>query len=134
MKAKFFASKIAGKLVYENPEKLKAFIAGLKVNIRQKITFEKYVQKRSLPQNAYYHGVVVKMVADYTGMRPEEAHEGLKWMFLKERGEYMPTVKSTAKLTTKEFIDYIEQCVIWAAEFLGVVIPDPNYPDIVVDE
>ena len=129
MKAIFYAAPFAGKLVHEHPEKLKAFIAGLKPTIRQKITIEKYIQKRSSQQRKYYFGVVVKLIADHCGMTPQEAHEALKWMFLQERGEYMPTVRSTAKLTTKEFMDYIEQCVIWAAEFLQIVVPDPNFPD-----
>ena len=38
----------------------------------------------------------------------------------------MPKVKSTTKLSTKEFNEYIEQIQVWAASEHGVVIPDPN--------
>lgn len=129
MKAVFYASKIAGKLKHENPEKLKAFIAGLKPTIRQKITIEKYVQKRSNPQNNYYFGVVVDMIVKETGSDKDTVHAELKKMFLLIKDGKIPIVGSTKKLSTIDFNEYINQCVLWSAEWLGVVIPDPNYPD-----
>jgi len=131
--ATFYAKKTSREsghhIEFEHLAQYKAYLSGIKDDTQLEIRIKKYIQKRSNPQNRYYWKIVVNMVADHCGMTPQEAHEGLKWMFLKERGEYMPTVKSTAKLTTKEFVDYIEQCVIWAAQFLSVVIPDPTYPD-----
>lgn len=94
--------------------------------------------KRSLNQNAYYHGVVVPLVKDglnemgYKEIRTnEDAHEVLKSMFLKkqipnEHGEFIELNGSTAKLTTVEFMEFKEDIQQWAAEYLGINIPDPN--------
>ena len=122
-------SRTGDKIIFEREPILHAYLRSLPEDKRLEITIKKYAQKRSNQQRKFYWAVVVKMIADHCGMTPQEAHDALKWMFLKEQGEYMVTVKSTAKLTTKEFIDYIEQCNIWAAEFLGLVLPDPAYPD-----
>src|ERR1051326_6820033 len=69
-------------------------------------------KRRSLPQNAYYWGVVVDMVKDglidagYRGIFPDDAHELMKSKFLKkqvvseETGEVLEFYRSTTELTT----------------------------------
>ena len=52
-------------------------------------------------------------------------HEELKRMFLPKIGK-LNIVKSTSSLNTAEFTDYIENIRLWAAQELGVYIPDPN--------
>lgn len=97
-------------------------------------------RKRTLPQNDYYWGVVCEMVKD--GLRdagydnvhtPEDAHEVLKYLFLrrrvvnKETGELLAEIPgSTASLNTYDFSEYLEHIIRWAAEYLGIVIPYPN--------
>jgi len=71
---------------------------------------------RTLHQNAYYHGVICKMIADKSGHTPREVHEALKRHF---------SVKSTATLSTRAFNLYIERCQALAAEFFDIIIPDP---------
>lgn len=95
-------------------------------------------RRRSLPQNAYYWGVVVDMVKDglidagFRDVDAEDAHELLKSKFLKKQvfseqtGEVMDFYRSTAELTTFEFSEYIEKVAQWAAEYLGIAIPLPN--------
>ena len=81
---------------------------------------------RSLPQNAYYWGVVIALFAEALGYEPEELHDALKIKFLTRRGESeLPTVASTADLDTAEFTDYIERVRRLAAEH-GCYIPDPG--------
>jgi len=95
--------------------------------------------KRSLPQNAYYHGVIIPLVLEglkdigYNEIRShEDAHEVLKYLFLKKQipnentGEVVEILGSTAKLTTTEFNLFIDQVIQWAAEYLNVQIPLPN--------
>jgi len=115
------------------------------------IEVKRYRERRSLRQNRYYHGVVVKMIAEETGMESEEVHEVLKKKFIKQRdyalvksegkyfacfedtGEMIPSdeleeyykKKGSKDLDTKEFKEYIEKIHIWAANFLGINIPDP---------
>jgi len=93
--------------------------------------------KRSGQQNRYYWGGVVPIVCrglNDVGYRISEAetHEYLKASFLKDSivnektGELLPMIGSTRKLTTVEFMEYIQDIQRWAAEFLGIEIPDPN--------
>lgn len=93
--------------------------------------------KRSLAQNAYYHGVVVRMVKE--GLKQlgheldhEEVHHWLKGKFNycevvnTETGEYEKVPVSTTKLTKFLFAEYIGSIQKFAAEFLNIVIPDPG--------
>ena len=93
------------------------------------VTVELRRKHRTNEQNAYYHGVVLKMIADECGYRGEAEleglHEELKRMFLPKNGR-LNIVKSTASLSTVEFSDYIEKVRAWAAEELSLYIPDPN--------
>jgi hypothetical protein len=75
---------------------------------------------RSDSQNAYYHKIIVDMLAEHTGHDHDEMHEALKKQF---------NIQSTAKLKTQEFEDYISRIKIWAVQFHGVVLPDPNSVD-----
>lgn len=100
----------------------------LEIKVRRK--------QRSTQQNAYYWPVVVQLVC--AGLRnmgndvdEQDTHEFLKAKFNSKRIvnsdgviEDLPT--STTKLTTSEMMDYIAKIQMWAAEFLGIVIPDPN--------
>lgn len=108
---------------------------GLK-NGRYKIEISSY-NTRSLQQNRYYWGLVIPMVQKGlldmgTEAGKEEVHEFLKVRFNynevvnKETGEYVCIPKSTAGLNKEEFGVYIEKIQRFAAEFLGITIPDPN--------
>lgn len=115
-----------------------------KLDIHDKEDFKKYLNsiygqvevivrrkrsQRSLKENDYYWGVVVKLIADYTGMLDEEAHEALKWKFLRKQTGKMETVRSTASLSTKEMEDYLEKIRVWTLTDLGLKIPLPNEVD-----
>lgn len=94
--------------------------------------------KRSLPQNAYYHGIIVPEIKrgmfeiGYDEISTNEVHEFLKAKFLqketinKKTGEVIYVPGSTAKLTIIEFNEFLEKCQRFAAEYLSIVINDPN--------
>lgn len=92
--------------------------------------------KRSNAQNAYYFGVVIKELVKATGDDPDNIHQYLKTKFnpknLKivstQTGEIDEAVigGSTTQLTTIEFGEYIDAILRWAAQFLNLVIPEPN--------
>jgi hypothetical protein len=100
------------------------------------VKFERRGSKRSLPQNAYYHGVVVQSVM--LGLREigyslshDETHFFLKQKFNpvqvpNKHGEAIELPGTTTQLNKTEFSDYIERIAQWAAEYLGVVIPAAN--------
>lgn len=92
---------------------------------------------RSLPQNAYYHGCIIpefkrglyELGYDFSS---QDVHEFLKDRFLKKQianeqtGEFLEVPGSTAGLSTIEFNEFISKCQQFAAEYLNIVIPDPN--------
>lgn len=98
---------------------------------------KEWKSKRSNQANRYYWAIVVTMIRD--GLKAqgieattESAHELLKFRFLKDEkpigtdGEFVTLVKSTTELDTQGFSEYIEHCKRFAAEYLGVNIPDAN--------
>lgn len=99
----------------------------------------KNAKKRSLPQNAYYWGIMVPSVrnglyhAGYDEVKTnDDAHEVIKHLHLKKQivnkhtGELLSVVGSTAKLSTTEFMEFVENVCRWASMYLGIVIPMPN--------
>lgn len=100
------------------------------------VKFERRGSKRSLPQNRYYHGIVVQSVM--LGLREigysmshDETHFFLKQKFNpiqvpNKNAEAIELPGSTTVLNKTEFSDYIERIAQWAAEYLSVVIPPAN--------
>lgn len=96
-----------------------------------------FSKQRSSPQNSYYWGVVIEVLANHSeiGYTKDEWHEILKHKFLritlwipKKDGikEMSVITKTTTKLTTKDFEEYLSQIRSWASQDLGCFIPEPN--------
>lgn len=84
-------------------------------------------KNRSLNQNNYYHGVVVKMIADELGYEnPNDVHMELRRLFLKVSDKPLLKTRSTTTLTTSEMEDYLAKIRIWALSELNITIPLPN--------
>ena len=98
------------------------------------------VPSRSDRMNKYYWGVVIATVvkhfnSEWTfGMKvdKDDIHGIMAGKFLTE-GEYVladgesgKKIRSTTSLNNKEFIEYWETVIAWAAEYYGVVIPYPE--------
>lgn len=102
------------------------------------VTIERRHATRSLLQNAYYFGVILPALADYTGYTVDELHEYCKGRFNPKQvivanahGEIIDEQRiglSTTTLNRLTFGEYCESIRQWAARDLGVVIPDPD-PD-----
>ena len=93
---------------------------------RVEVIIRKPKTSRSTLQNSYYWSVVVELLANELGYDKDELHEILKYKFLQSNAMGMPYIKSTTKLSTGEFEEYLSKIKRWAAEFLHIVIPDPN--------
>jgi hypothetical protein len=120
----FHGTTNSGILKLYNRQKFNAWLLSLG-NKNVTLSVEPKKKHRSHNQNAYYWGVVIDLLAYHFGYTPEEMHEALKWKFLRVDGP-VPTVRSTRKLTTKEFMEFIEKVQIWAASEYQVDIPSPN--------
>ena len=126
--------------------KFQAKIVNNNIQFSEKVDFRKFEGKnvdivisfdksRTLSQNNYYWGVIVPLIAEEMGDDTESVHEILKHKFLKKtktiknrkgNEEQIEKVISTTKLTTKQFIQYIDSVKRWASSFLGLYIPDPG--------
>lgn len=101
--------------------------------------------KRTIPQNAYYWGVVLKLIEKETGTPAKELHELFKHVLFKEffdslyseqeicfqnRVYVVPKQRSTATLPKKKFEELMGMIRDWADDFLGMSgdkrIPLPN--------
>lgn len=95
--------------------------------------------RRSDAQNRFFHGVITTMVAD--AMReagndqadPDYAKAFLKHEFLKDpvinnrTGEQIGSiVLETRGLDTARMSRFIEDCIAYAADYWGIVVPDPS--------
>lgn len=112
----------------DSRERLRQLSEGTRVEVRVAR------RTRSLDQNAWIWGVAYPQIAEAIGYEPheiEELHYGLvaKWggeHFDKRLGAMVPNQRSS-KLTTKQFSDYMEWLVRFAAkECGGVVITLPD--------
>lgn len=128
MTPKFYAKRITYAphgFEFERHQIFLAYMKQFREDTRLEITVKKYVPKRSNRQNDYYWGVVIEQIRIETDQPAQSVHDGLKQMFLKVHHAKLPTVRSTTTLTTAEMKTYIDQCVLWAAEWLNIVIPEP---------
>lgn len=117
------------KVVLDIPWALDRFVQRMRVGQRVTQTLAPFRKDRSLPQNSYYHGVVLKTFGDHLGYTTEELHDAMKARFLViDPDADIPRIKSTTKLSTVEFNEYIDKIVRLAAEN-GCDIPEPNEAD-----
>ena len=106
---------------------------------RVKITVEKARSKRSVNQNAYFHGVVIPMIASKLidmGFNEAKSKDWtkdfikynclLKEAVSEKTGEVIKSLGRTSGLTKSEFMDFVSEVQQWAAEKLDLYIPDPN--------
>src|ERR1039458_4003122 len=68
------------KLFLDKGDKFKQYLASINGK-RVQVTVEKIKHSRTNSQNAYYWGVVVKLIAQHTGHDPEQIHELLTQKF-----------------------------------------------------
>jgi|TARA_Y100000034_G_scaffold64432_1_gene77951 hypothetical protein len=125
-----FRGKIEeGKLVLDRNDLFKRAIHVFEGE-RVVVTVTKQFNKRSLPQNAYYWGVVLPTISEDTGHTVMELHDIFKGMFLPKRAvkfkdKVYHLMGSTTKLSVGGFVEYIERINAEAGS-LGIVIPTPE--------
>lgn len=124
----FYGKIQRGAMIVDYTDKYEAFLKTLEGK-EVEVDLRKLYRRRSSYQNRWYWGCIIAEIAGYTGYTVDEAHEAMKWMFLKvtpDDHRLPPTVKSTKNLTTMEFADFCESVRLWANENLGLDIPDPT--------
>lgn len=102
------------------------------------VTVKRQQHTRSMSQNSYYWGVVVDSIAGHIGESSEETHELLKEKFLPRRsvelldGRRLEMPASTRLLTVEAFADYVTHVKAWAAQWLGLHIPEAGEVEVVL--
>jgi hypothetical protein len=93
--------------------------------------------KRSLPQNAYYWGVVIHEIRIRlrelgNDFDQETVHEFLKQRFNSDKvivestGEVLEVGLSTTKMNKEQFGLYLDKVIQWANQSLEIIIPEPG--------
>jgi hypothetical protein len=67
-----------GKLFLDKAEQFRQHLHTFPTGKRVELTVERFVQKRTLPQNAYLHSVIIPMIAKETGQDAETVKGFLK--------------------------------------------------------
>ena len=114
----------------------KAFL--LYAGKRVRVTIERYVSKRTLPQNAYLHVVIREVQLALLNLGWDQANDYYwvkdlcKYKFLRyeavnpKTGEVIEGIRATSSLSKEEVSELIEQIKIWAADELGHYIADAD--------
>jgi len=125
-----------GLLRLERPLAYSAHLARLKGK-RVEVTVRRFREQRSLEQNAWVWGVAYPILAETLGYDMDE-REDLHYALVRKCfgthldprvGVEMPNARSS-KLSTKEFSDYMEWLVRFAAKEFDCVIPLPNEVEV----
>jgi hypothetical protein len=88
------------------------------------ITIKKFRNNRSTKQNSYYW-VVLTHAGSELGYDPEELHATFKAMFNCDRTKQTPIVRSTRRLDSKQFTEYLDKIIRKLAE-MNIIAPDPS--------
>ncbi len=117
-----------GKLILQDPNRFRLLLAkneGKEVEL----VLRKKKRHRTLNQNAWYWGVIVRMLSEHLGYTADECHFALRQKFARipERDrDGLMVAESTAAMDTKRFSQYCDEIVRWSAEYLHLYIPSPN--------
>ena len=128
MNLPFVATVSEGRLIHDFPERFARYLMTLEGK-RVNILVTKFKKKRSLEQNSFYWGILIDILSREFGYESEEIHLMLREKFLRIYDDKHPDfviARSTTKLTTVEFVEYIEKIQRWAAQEHQIYLPDPN--------
>lgn len=113
-----------GKFILNNREGFDRYLLTLNGEVELKLGRD--LGMRTDPQNKYLWGVVYRLIAQHTGHTDDEIHGLMGVKFRKKQLDIGWTIISTTKLNKQEFSEYIENIKQWAAEELGLYIPDSD--------
>ena len=116
-------------------DKFVMYLGRFEADTAIEVIVRKLRKKATGKQNRYYWGVIIKIIADFTGHSPDEIHTTLGAKFLKRQSDIgMEYVPSTTSLSTVEREKYHEECRRWAQIVLSLHVPLPNQVDIGDDD
>jgi len=116
------------KIQFNSPSDVQRYLQGFEKGDKMQATIEKKRKARTTRENAYYWGVVIKVLSEEWGYWEDEVHDLLREQFLKVHpDDGKPAyIKSTKRLSTVEFEDYLANIRMWASSEHGIFVPLPN--------
>lgn len=129
--------KTGGKVVWDDPQ---GFTDALKMmpdgSVIVKVELASQKAIRSIKANRYYFGCVLDLMAKDTQQDKDDIHDAMCDRFLKRKvfmvnrhtgeAEEREVARRSSKLNADEFYAFVENVRLFAAEFLGLTIPDPD--------
>ena len=114
-----YFKKMLGSVV--NQTRFKEELADLKDWMYEIIPFKK---DRTTLQNRYLRGWVYGTIAKEIWEDTEYVHGVMRLKFLIDRSKKHPYIRSTAKLSTQEFTEYVEKVRNFVAPWLYIPTPE----------
>ena len=119
-------------LIKTDADKIKAHekIDGLSLDKPWQIEIKPYKKNRTIAQNKLYWQWAT-YIGNEIGYTKDEMHAILADMFIPDvfieyAGKVIIQDKSTSRLNTKEFTEYLEKIDRWAVIELSIVLPSPE--------
>ena len=122
---KFFGKIENKKLVLDNNTGFNDYTASLKQGDLMILDIKKRRKFRSLNQNALYWKWL-EIIGNDLGYDIEELHPTFKAMFLMDRSLKVPLIRSTSKLSTIEFGQYLNKIEKFCNQELNITLPSPE--------
>ena len=93
------------------------------------VTIAPYNRNRTKDQNSAYWKVILEPIEEATGEEAKLWHEFFKRMFVAAElrtfhGLVLEMRETTTKMTTVEFMSYVESIRRWTAENLNITLPE----------
>lgn len=132
-KAKFKVTDTESLIEFD--EALDAIEPKLKEGVSYTLYLMDHKKNRTLNANRYYHGVVLKTIANHMGEKnidvtADDLHEVMKGRFNPKvvliDGEPVEIGETTKKMSQDRFVEYIEEIREWSLDKLNCYIPLPT--------
>ena len=125
MRAPIFRGKVEkGRIVLDNREGFQRHLASFEGK-RVELVLRERTTEVSPEARGYYKKVVCGLISDHTGDTADEVHEILKKDVLYPQFH----LASTKNMTSAAFREYVSAVLIYAAQTIGVPIPEPEKVD-----
>jgi len=124
----FRAMIVDGKCKWVSPKTVAQFWKTIKGE-DLKVTFSEYEKPLTDPQRKYYFVCIEYMRNNseaFAGYTKDELHVALKVKLLTDPEDVLPKVPSLKHVTKDQMKEYIDKVHQFAAEFGGIVLPDPD--------
>lgn len=124
---KFIGTIENGTLKLNSPDSFKKYVSNLKAK-KVVMIVKPFRKNRTVRQNAYYWACL-NFIGDEIGESADDLHTTFKSMFLADHSYRIPMVRSTSRLSTAQFGEYLDKIIQKVAE-IGIVVPYPEQMEI----